>query len=389
MRKTWIALLCMILCGCNTLPKEPSVNYEFTLAVIDNGPSGLEITYYDAAYQEMGRTRLPDRHVNNDYSIYRDTVYHDSFAYMAPAAGIIPHQNELIRMNLQNGQIDTVQLEDFATWDIFADDEKLQVIQSSPAYVYWRTEIPFDGSKKTITKYSDHVDPGRYFRVKEGWIRAVSIPRNDLYLYNDDFEQLDYLSLGETYNPGEETKPQDPFNVSAYDGVYIGGSLYVPAQKENRRWEKMPDGIYEPAGFEGYTFGLMKINTDPLSYEIIGDPERMIGDIEQLDETRIILCTTVQKLRSETHGNETSYSYENSEPQLTVYDTAGGEFEDYSFAWQPQSVTRASDVLYVIDFDEVIHVLDPDTLQEIRRLDHQHSDIVYSLARLVPADSYR
>ena len=80
MKKIWIALLCMILCACNTVPEDTSVNYDFSLAVIDNGPSGLEITYYDAAYQETGRTRLPGRHVNNDYSIYRDTVYHDSFA---------------------------------------------------------------------------------------------------------------------------------------------------------------------------------------------------------------------------------------------------------------------------------------------------------------------
>jgi len=132
----------------------------------------------------------------------------------------------------------------------------------------------------------------------------------------------------------------------------------------------------------------MKISTDPLRYEVIENEGMVYTAIEQLDETRILMVGMTQTMTAVTEGDDTSYRYENSLPELVVFDTAAYAFDSVKTSFVPSSLSRDEEYLYVTDTDMKIHILDPVSLQELNVLDHQGSD-PYSTAQIIPSKPYR
>ncbi|MBQ9823252.1 MAG: hypothetical protein IJM63_02055 [Solobacterium sp.] len=389
MKKILLAL-CLFLTGC-TLHRSEAVqnDYDFRLAVIDNGTTDCEITYYDSDFHELGRTVLENRHVNSSHNISAQNAFHDHYVYIPPAAGQW-RQSELIRMDLNNGSIDYVPVEMFDTEALLADEEKLILIQSSSHTIpYFRSEIPYEGSTGKVTRYKDGELPGLYYPLDEGWLRFRDTLNTSLIQYDSQFVMKDELLLGINYLTDHGTPEEyNPWRPYGKQSVLMNGSLYVPAQQELREWNKVNEEYYEPGDFLGYKYGFMKISTDPLRYEVIENEGVVYTAIEQLDETRILMVGMTQTMTAVTEGDDTSYRYENSLPELVVFDTAAYAFDSVKTSFVPSSLSRDEEYLYVTDTDMKIHILNPVSLQELNVLDHQGSD-PYSTAQIIPSKPYR
>lgn len=386
--KKVLIILCLFLSSCGLHRSEAIMtDYDFKLAVIAGGTEDSEIIYYDGNYQEAGRIRLDRYFVNYGWTQFRKPVFHDGYAYLSPSRARVANY-EILRMNLANGSIDYIPIETFPVEDLFLNDEKLVVIQTGTngGLPFKRSEIPFDGSQGKVTRYSEQDLPGIYYRIPEGWIRFITTPVQKMILYDPDFNTMDEIVLGTWSHSNTEAEKDASFDAYLYDSVYMNSTLYVPVQQALWEWEES-DGVWHTTQLKGYKFGLMKIKTDPLRYEIVMNENILCEDIEQLDETRIIMTGCDRQTDQIVTEDGTYYDWSNSQRQFFVFDTVTEEFSPVLKGWQPRSVQRSKDVLYSIGLNNRIHVMDPKTLEDITVIEPALDD-PYTLSLLLPSDTY-
>lgn len=386
MKKTLMIVLCLLLSACKQ-PQTVIVNYDFSLAVMENGNTGMRISYYDSEYQKLGSVLLKDRYVQPVLSVYSKPVCHEGYAYLQPffAKG---KKYEIIRTDLQNGSIDFIPLEAFDILSLYAGSDHLLAVQDgkNSAY-YWLSEINWDGSEGEVTRSPDGDLAGMWVPLKDGWLRLKNVPDSRMIRYNTSFEKTGEKIIGESAPSMSETLREEAFSYHMDDHVIMNGSVYIPVHKENHVWELNDEGGYQRKGLSGYTFGIMKTDPDTLEYEILGDSDLSYQDIEPLDEKRIILSAAHQNIHTETRENEEVYYYDYSERQLVILDTKTGEFTSVYPEWQPMNLLRGKDVLYVTDTECNIHVLDPETLNETDVIIYT-PDPDYSFAKLITSKPY-
>lgn len=370
--KKILLVLCLFLTGCALRRSEPVQNhFDFRIAVIDDGAAGSEVTYYDDNYQELGRTKLDNRFVNTADSVFNTVVTHDGYAYIAPARGR-GNTSELIRLDLSSGSVDYVPVEIFNTEAMLGDDEKLVLIQAGRnGMPYYRSEIPYDGSEGKVTKFKDGELPGLYFRIPSGWLRYRNAFDCRITQYDPQFSQTDEVIVGKNYNPNDGGfEENNPWNSYRNESVYLNGALFIPVRRELVSWQMNNENTYERGPYEGMEGGLMKIQTDPLRWEVYGDKDIVYSDIEALDETRILMIAARQEKSESTINGETHTIFEYTPGYLMIHSIETGEFNEFKTDWKPQSLMKDTEVLYVTDTELKIHVLDPESLQELKVIEH-------------------
>lgn len=376
MRKL-LLIVCLLLCSCaQSICSDKDIR--FALAIVDNGVSGSMITYYSEDGQVLEKAELPGKFFPAGLgSVAARPVFRNGYAWMMPGRErpLKAADYGIVKLNLENGSLDVTPAEIFDYDTLYASDDSLVLIQHTNDFTYWRSVIPFGNAESRIDQLSDRV-PGSYYRLNDGWLHVSIIPECKL------------IRMDENFTPQAETFIADSASLEyrpVYtDSVLTGNSLYTAAQKEVR---VSRDGFENESGqFAGYSFALMKTDPQTLEYEIFESEGREIVMLEQLNETELIMLCRKRSMRADVQGNTTYYSYSEEDSSLCVFDTETEEFRDIETGWKPAYMQMAERGLYVLDQENTVHLLNPETMEEILSFRHVPSEENTAASYLIPCD---
>ena len=370
--KKLMLILCLLLCGCSREPVKQTP-HSFSLAVIDTAASGSLITFYDENHQPLGQESLSGKYFKDQSSGYSsETVIHDGYAYILPLRDHPQKMNEygIVKLSLNDGTYEIIETEVFENNHLYASDEQLVLVQHSPDFTWWRTCISFDTGESTLEKMPIR-SPDLYYPLTDGWIHLITAPGIRLVHENNMFEQMNESVLSESSGIGSFTAMRPN---SAYSAL-MNGILYVPGSAEILTLpEDTSDEEYENVQFAGYEFSLMKIDPETLAYESVSHDNRMLDQLLKLDETRLIMTSYKQTMTSHEEGNETHYSYSENDRRLTIFDTETEQFTDIDTDFNITMFCLSMNCIYAMDDQNVIHILDPESFDEIGSFRHETAE---------------
>lgn len=375
--KKLLLIVCLLLCSCAQSIRSDK-DIRFAVAVADTGVFGSEITYYSEDGQVLEKAELRGKFFPaGPGSVAARPVFRNGYAWLMPGRENPQRADDygIVKLNLENGSLDVTPVEIFDYDTLYASDDSLVLIQHTKEFTYFRSVIPFNDSESRIEQLDDHV-PGSYYRINDGWLHVSIIPDCRLIVMDENFTPLAEKVIADSaaldYRPVYT------------DSVLINNSLYTSSQKEVR---VKKDGFEnEPGQFAGYSFALMKTDPKTLEYEIFESEGREIIMLEQLNETELIMLCRKRSMRADVQGNTTYYSYSEEDSSLCVFDTETEEFRDIETNWKPAYMQMSERGLYVLDLENTVHLLDPETMEEIISFRHVPSEENALTAYLIPCD---
>lgn len=375
--KKLLLILCLLFCSCaQSVRSEKEIR--FALAVADTGVFGSEITYYSEDGQVLEKARLRGKFFPaGPGSVAARPVFRNGYAWLMPGRDNPQRTDDygIVKLNLENGSLDITPVEIFDYDTLYASDDSLVLIQHTKEFTYFRSVIPLDDSEGRIEQLNERV-PGSYYRIHDGWLHVSIIPDCRLIVMDENFTPQSEKVIADS--AALEYRPVYT------DSVFIDNSLYTAAQKEVR---VKKDGFENEDGqFAGYSFALMKTDPKTLEYEIFESEGREIIMLEQLNETRLITLCRKRSMRTDVQGNTTYYSYSPEDSSLCIFDTETEEFRDIETGWKPAYMQMAERGLYVLDLENTIHLLNPETMEESLSFRHVPSEENAAAAYLIPCD---
>jgi hypothetical protein len=118
----------------------------------------------------------------------------------------------------------------------------------------------------------------------------------------------------------------------------------------------------------------MKIDPETLAYESVSHDNRMLDQLLKLDETRLIMTSYKQTMTSREEGNETHYSYSENDRRLTIFETETEQFTDIDTDFNITMFCLSMNCIYAMDDQNVIHILDPESFDEIGSFRHETAE---------------
>lgn len=368
-RRIYAALGLLFCTGCASV--SASHDYDWSLAVADTGERDTEITWYNDAYEVIGRQTLTGKKAAAEWDPgYRQARYDTQYAYVLPYFDQPKNPDDcgILRISLKDGSVDVLPTESFVNDSFLVTDSRIVLVQHTDDGNWYRTVMTKGGSGNTIVQDSRG---GRiYYRVDGGYVAEEFAPDIRHLRLNEQFEVLNAV----VYEDEREqiTGRTDVWRLCNDGSAYAEGKLYVPCQREDHTFRETADGIWEPE-FVGYSYGLAEIDPDTLSLTVYESKDCFFTDIVQLDETRILLIgqnRTVTLIKEE---NETQAQYSMEAALLILFDTQTKEFSKMKTDYTPTEAVLSRCGLYVRDTESVIHVLDPETFEESARIEHKPS----------------
>lgn len=369
MKKILTLLLVLAVSGCASASQTHA--YDWTIAFADTGQDGTMITWYDDAYQCIGTQMLKGKGLAGPAGSDAMIGYDAQYAYILPQTDTPRNPDDcgIVRMSLQNGTIDILQTESYSNLLLAVNDKAVVIEQRSDDLQYYRTVLPKDGSEASILK------DGRfgmlYYALKDGWLVREGLPSLWVYAMNEHFRTYAEAEMGDDGSP-VHFPTMDGWRMDGAKLLQYGNKAYIPCMKENRTYTKDADGYYQ-SSFEGYSYGLMELDINTLSYAVHEMDNRYFTDILPLSDNEILLLCVSVTMQTKDAGSGQHYSYDRSPQKLVIYDTASQEFSDFETVYEPLQCVMSKDTLYIRDTKGIIHVIDIASHKERTSFHHMAS----------------